>query len=253
MEDTTCEAALQLLRVGAHRLGISLSEQQCRLFVRYCLAIIETNAHTNITAMRTPEQIMRGLFLESLTMIPAFPSEWMQSKSVIHLIDVGTGAGVPGVPLKIVFPQWRVTLVESVGKKAGFVQRVGGELGLQDVDVLTARAEEAGRRGDLRDAANLTVARAVAALPTLLELCAPLTRTGGLMIFPKSGDVQREIESATAAERVLGCPLERIVPVPENPDLGSGRFHLVYRKTDATPAGYPRRVGLAKSRPIVGG
>lgn len=239
---------------GGGKLDISLDSEQARQFVRYCETLLLATRRVNLTAVRSPAGIMHTLFLDSLTISPALP-ERLRLASAAHtpwVVDVGSGAGIPGIPLKIVYPHWSVELVESVGKKAGFLEMAVKEIGLGGVRVKNARAEELGRIADWRDAADLCLARAVAPLPALVELCGPLVRPGGLLAFPKSGDVMAETESAQAAAEALRVTLHHVSWVPEELGLGPDRAVVIYEKTEATPSGYPRRVGLAQVRPIGG-
>lgn len=242
---STCDAAYPALAAGARLLGIPLDDTQREAFVRYCDLLIATNRHTNLSAVREPEGVMRTLFLDALSLTIALPAAM---RGPIRCVDVGAGAGLPGLPLKIVYPAWALALIDSVGKKTAFLDTVVRELHLQQVTVVNARAEEVGRRPAYRDRADLCVARALAPMPTLLELCAPLVRPGGLLIFPKSAGVRHELDMAGEAARRLETRLAEVLPVP--PDLGHDHVIVVYEKSGATPPGYPRRVGLAKSRPI---
>jgi 16S rRNA (guanine527-N7)-methyltransferase len=149
-------------------------------------------------------------------------------------------------------PDWRLALIESVGKKARFLQSAVDTLQLAGVTVLNERAEETGWRKELRDTADACVARAVAPLAVLVELCAPLVRTGGVLVFPKSGNVDPEIAEAEVAAHKLRTQLLECRVVPETLGLGPDRYIVLYRKTGETPPGYPRRVGLARSRPLGG-
>ena len=244
-----CRTALPALVDGASRLGLELSDDQRQQFVRYCAVLREWNAHTNLTAVRTPEGIMRSLFLDSLSLVPTINSIY-RDPSHLAAIDIGAGAGLPSLPLKILFPGWLLLLVDSVGKKTRFLSAAVDALQVSSVTVHTGRAEEMAREREFRDVFDLAVARAVSALPALLELCGPCVRVGGYLILPKAGSVDAEIDSARAAERRLGLRLVRVDAVDPELGLGEGRKLVVYAKERPTPPGYPRRVGLAQSRPI---
>lgn len=219
------------------------------MFLGYCALLQETSRHTNLTAIRSPAAIMSTLFLDSLTLVLALPN-WAIDGSPVRVVDVGTGAGFPGVPLKILFRAWRLTLIESVGKKARFLLDLSASLGLQSVEVINGRAEDVARETGRRETSDLCTARAVAPLATLLEYSAPFVRSEGLLLFPKSGNVTSEVEEAQAAAERLGAELQSITSVPETLGLGSGRVILSYRRSGNVPPGYPRRTGLARSRPI---
>ena len=249
----SCAEALPLLVAGAETLGVSLSGAQRTQFVHYCHLLADSNTRINLTAVRSAPGIMRALLLDSLTIAPLLP-EWLRSPSETpRVIDIGSGAGIPGLPLKIVHPHWRLTLVESVGKKARFLQQVAEEMQLSDVVTVNERAEGLGHRQDFRDCFDLCLARAVAGLPSLIELCAPFVRPGGLLAFPKGADAAAEVDQGRAAARRLRVDLLGTHTVPEEVGLGPERFVVVYQKLAVTPAGYPRRVGLAQSRPLRAG
>lgn len=254
MKDQTdgCKDALAELVTGAEQIGIHLTARQQDQFVRYCTMLARANASFNLTGARSPTDILRTLFLDSLTIGPFLPGWLTAANAPTHsaVVDVGSGAGVPGIPLKILYPHWTLSLVESIGKKARFLGTAVEELGLEGVSVLPRRAEELGREPRWRDSADLCLARAVAQLPTLLELCAPLVRPGGVLAFPKSGDIEREVSSAAVAARALKTTYSRVAPVPADLGLSEDRVVVLYEKLGPTPPGYPRRTGLAKSKPI---
>jgi 16S rRNA (guanine527-N7)-methyltransferase len=247
-----CSHAFAELEVGANLLGLTFSPKQREQFIRYGDFVLDTGSRMNLTAVRTPQGIMRTLFLDSLTVSLALPEAYTAEPAHgrCRVVDVGAGAGVPGLALKIVYPHWSLALIESVRKKARFLEAAVRELELEDVTVLPERAEDLGKSPAWRDRADLCLARAVAALPSLVELCAPLVRAGALLIFPKRGDVEGEAQSAEAAMRAVRVRLRSIVDVPHDLGLGQGRALVVCDKVSATPSGYPRRTGLATSRPL---
>jgi 16S rRNA (guanine527-N7)-methyltransferase len=233
---------------GATSLGLTLENDALDRFISYCAFLLDRNTTINLTGVRTPEGVMTTLCLDSLTLLAALPTGWRSAP--LSVVDIGAGAGIPGIPLKIVCPNWKLTMIESIGKKARFLQDAVEVLALPDVNVLAQRAEEVGMHGEFRDRADLCLARAVAPLPVLIELCAPFVRPGGRLLFPKSGDAEREIGSAVAAERALRVQRIDSLAVAEDLGLGSGRTVVVYEKTDSTPSAFPRRVGLARKDPI---
>jgi 16S rRNA (guanine527-N7)-methyltransferase len=237
------------LRHFAARLGMPLEDRQVDRLLRYRDLVLAGTKRMNLTGARSKDGILRTLILDSLCLAHTLPTDLVQSHDLL-VVDVGSGAGVPGIPLAILFPDWRLVLVESVQKKARFIEETARALSLDSVMVVAERAETLGRVIDRRDRADVCLARAVAGLPTLLEYCAPLTKTGGWLIFPKSGPVESEIRSAETAAEQLRCELSFIKPVEGSLGLGQGKFTVAYRKTGVTPERFPRRTGLARSSPI---
>ena len=249
-----CAAALPELVQGAQQLGLTIDLAAQERFLAFCSYLLEANAQFNLTAVRDPAGVMRTLFLDSLSIVPFLPLSMLKpAPHPARLIDVGTGAGIPGLPLHILFPHWQVALIDSTGKKARFVRYVAQQLGLDSVTVLGQRAEEVGRSAAWRDHADLCAARAVAPLATLIELCAPLVRPGGMLVFPKSGVLSEEMAQAQAAMRALRVRNPAIYPVSSHLGLGDDRKIVRMAKEGQTPNGYPRRIGLAKTQPIGAG
>lgn len=225
-------------------IGIHLSQRQVAAFQRYENELLEWNAKYNLTAIRDPEGIRSKHFLDSLTCLLAW-----RERPPKTLIDIGTGAGFPGIPLKIVCPRLKLTLVDSVGKKLDFCRHVVETLDLEDVTCIQARAEEIGLKEEHRERYDWAVARAVANLPVLVEYLLPLVRVGGAALAQKGASGPQEAHSAQNAIRLLGGHLRQIIPVLL-PGVVEERFLVVIDKTGATPPGYPRRVGLPAKRPI---
>lgn len=244
-----CSSALPALVDGAFRLHISLGDEQESRFVQYCSMLQEWGRHTNLTAIRSTEGVMRTLFLDALSLVPSIEAVCGDPGS-LRVVDIGAGAGLPSLPLKIVFPGLSLALVESIGKKTRFMAALVDALGLGGVEIQSRRAEDLAREPGFRDSFDLALARAVSALPSLIELCGPFVRLGGHVILPKSGAVEDEVARADEAERRLGLRLVRIDEVQADLGLGQGRKVVIYEKVRPTPSGYPRRTGLAQSRPL---
>lgn len=231
-------------------------EQRAKLDL-FRTILLEWNEKMNLTGITDPAEIETKHFEDSLSALAAFPD-----KTPLTLIDVGTGAGFPGIPLAIARPDIQITLVESVNKKAQFLEHVIEKLELKNCTVASARAEEVGQHPDYREKYDIAIARAVALLPILAEYLLPLVKVGGIAVAQKmlkemtEGDGGRtEIDAALPAIATLGGKLKEVIPVgephstPETP--ASGQRHLiVIEKISPTPAEYPRRPGMPAKTPI---
>ena len=224
--------------------GLHLNAHQVRSFQLYEKELLEWNEKINLTAINEPEAIRTKHFLDSLTAICE-----MNNPTPGRLVDVGTGAGFPGIPLKIMLPELKLTLVESVGKKAEFCRHMVEVLKLENVEVLTARAEDLGQQTQHREKYDWAVARAVSQLPALVEYLLPLVRVGGGMVAQKGEHAHAEVQSAEKAIRLLGGNLRRVSPVML-PGVVEERYLVVIDKKGATPPQYPRRAGLPAKKPL---
>ncbi len=239
---------MEQLAAGAARLGYPLTSAQLGLFETYRAELMLWNEHTNLTSIVEAAEVEARHFLDSLTVLLALDAGEAASP-YLRILDVGSGAGCPGVPLKIVLPQARVSLLEATGKKVRFLKHLVTALGLSDMEVLQGRAEDLGRLSPHREAFPLVVSRAVAPLVTLVELCLPFCSVGGSFVALKKGDITREIESARAAIGLLGGDKPRIINVPLSL-LGNDRCLVNIRKIAPTPDRYPRRPGIPTKRPL---
>ena len=244
-------ADLSILVEGAGKLGFDLTARQIEQFDLYFAMLVDWNSRVNLTAITDLEGVQVRHFLDSLTVGAALLAEMGAAQPPVDfsLIDLGTGAGFPGVPLKIVWPRVRVVLADSIGKKTAFLKALVVELGLEGVEVVTARAEELGQNKAHRERYTAVTARAVASLPVLCEYCLPLAKVGGWMVAPKKGDISLELKNAGRASKVVGGgePKLQSFRLPGEDDE---RFVVMIKKVKATPPGYPRRAGLAKTRPL---
>jgi 16S rRNA (guanine527-N7)-methyltransferase len=236
---------MEKLKAGAERLGLGLSNAQLEKFQSYYRELMDWNKRVNLTAITDYEEVQLKHFLDSLTVILA----WPPGNTRLRLIDVGTGAGLPGIPLKIVFPDIKLTLLEATAKKAGFLRHIVEKLGLADVEIVVGRAEEVAHQPRYREGFDLVLSRAVAALPTLVELALPFAAVGGSFIAQKKGNISEEISRADRAIKLLGGRLRELKRV-DITGLADERYLVIIDKVSPTPAKYPRRPGLPARRPL---
>lgn len=228
-------------------LGLELTPAHLTAFQIYSDELRAWNEKVNLTAITQPRDIQIKHFLDSLSLLRAMPL--LASTQPLRMIDVGTGAGFPGLPLKIICPHIQLTLLEATGKKTAFCQHMVTALKLKDVSVVNARAEEAGQRPEHRERYDWAVARAVAELPVLAEYLLPLVKLGGHALAQKSKDAHTEALSASGALKKLGGELGQIVEV-ELPGIAETRYLVVLKKMAATPRLYPRRPGVPSKTPL---
>ncbi len=235
----------KLLADAAALFGLRLTPKQSAQFTIYERELLAWNQRFNLTAIRDAQGIRAKHFLDSLSCSLA----WKNS-TPRRLVDVGTGAGFPGLALKILYPALRLTLVESVGKKAAFCQHMVATLGLEQVEVLTLRAEELGQLPAHREKYDWALARAVANLPILSEYLLPLVRIGGAMLAQKGESAPAEAQSAEKALTLLGGRLRQLIPITL-PGVVDERFLVIADKIAATPEKYPRAVGIPTKSPLL--
>lgn len=233
------------LQDGAALLGIEITVGQATLLLQFMHKLLAANRRLNLTAVTEPDAALELHLLDSLTVLRV-TSELQQD---IKVIDIGSGAGLPGIPLKISRPSWDFTLLEATAKKVNFMHRATRELGLEKIEAVHGRAEEAGRHWPWRESFDLATARAVAPLPVLLEYCLPFVRPGGVMVAMKGPEPRAEINSAQKALEVLAGSILKVDEFVL-PYSGSRRSLIVVEKTGVTPTAYPRRAGRPSKRPL---
>lgn len=241
-------AGLEELAAGAAALGIALDGERLARFARLRDLLLDWNTRVNLTAITTPAEVARLHFLDALTCVLALSAE--ERARPLCLLDVGSGAGFPGLPLAIAFPHWRVTLLEATGKKTRFQEAAIAELGLANAHALNGRAEELAHHKEHRGRYDIVTARAVAALPTLLEYCAPFARVGGVVIAPKKGVLAAEAAQGARAAILLGARLLPTISVTTPGLADEGRALLVARQMRPCPLQYPRAAGAPQKRPL---
>ena len=246
---------METLIEAAKTIGIDVDAGQIERFERYRELLMEWRGRMNLTAVKDPDEIVEQLFIRSLRIAVSAGGNvstagWFDGRRVI---DIGSGAGIPGLPLKLVLPWAEVTLLESNGKKCEFMEHVVEVLGLDGVTVLNGRAEDAAHVEGHREEYDLATARGVAKLPVLAEYCLPFLRLGGVAVLPKGPNregVKLEADDAATAADVIGAAPAIIQPVA-HPGR-SATDHIVYwMKVQPTPDRYPRRAGMPSKRPIV--
>jgi 16S rRNA (guanine527-N7)-methyltransferase len=241
---------LAVLVRGAAELGLELSAEQLELFERYADLLLSSGRRAGVTAIATKERVEQRHFVESLAVGKALlDAGVLDELSEARVIDVGTGGGFPGLPMKILLPRLRLTLLDARERTTAFVREAIRSLNLEGVEVVTARAEDAGRDPAYRERFDVVVARAVAPLPVLLELTLPFLRAGGHLAAPKGSGAPREVAAAQRALAVLGGGLVSSEPLAVPGVVLRQRLVLV-RKVEPTPARYPRRAGIPKKRPL---
>lgn len=234
----------KLVRDALELFHVHVTGRQVMSLITYERELMEWNQKFNLTAIRDMESIRIKHFLDSFSCVLAW-----KANPPLRLIDVGTGAGFPGLPLKILYPNMKLTLVESVGKKAMFCQHIVSVLGLEDVDVVHKRAEDLGHNPKHRECYDWAIARAVANLNVLSEYLIPLVRIGGHMLAQKGESGPAEAQSAEKAMKLLGGKLEQLIPV-HLPGGVEDRYLVVVEKVAATPPKYPRKSGMPMKQPL---
>jgi 16S rRNA (guanine527-N7)-methyltransferase len=225
-------------------LGITLTPRQLTAFERYQQELLDWNTRFNLTAIREAEGIRVKHFLDSLSCLLV-----MRESPPGRIIDIGTGAGFPGIPLKILLPNASVTLVDSVGKKIEFCRHMIQVLGLEGISAIQGRAEELGQQREHRENYDWAVARAVSNMPTLVEYLVPLVKRGGAVIMQKGETAPAEAHGSEQAIRMVGGHLRQLHRV-EIPGVAEERYLVVVDKIAATPPKYPRRVGVPAKDPL---
>lgn len=233
---------LEKFQIGLKNLNISLSERQMEQFITYYEFLVETNKVMNLTAITEFDEVIEKHFLDSLSLYQIYDLS-KESK----ILDLGTGAGFPGIPLKIAFPEIQLVLADSLNKRIKFLQEVIEKLGLEKIEAVHARAEELARNKQYREQFDLCVSRAVANLSSLSEYCIPFVRVNGKFISYKSGEIEEEVNQAKKAISILGG---KITDVYKFDLYEQKRSFVVIEKEKKTPGTYPRKAGTPTKQPL---
>lgn len=225
--------------------GIQLTDRAREQFETYYRLLIEWNERMNLTAITEYDEVFEKHFYDSIT--PAF---YFDFTKVDRLVDVGAGAGFPSLPLKIVYPHLHVTIIDSLNKRITFLRQLTEQLGLTDVQFVHGRAEELGHHKELRESFPLVLARAVARMPVLLELCLPFAKVGGAFIAYKGSSAEEEIRDAEKALKLLGGSIGKKQQL-QLPSVQSNRMIIWVDKVKPTPKTYPRKPGTPNKSPIM--
>ena len=240
------EKQLEIFEKDLKQLHLELSKKQILQFISYYELLIDWNSRMNLTAITEFKDVLKKHFIDSLSLISAV-SDLAQKQ--YDLIDVGTGAGFPGIPLKIAFPNLKITLLDSLNKRIQFLNEVICKLELQDIEAVHGRAEDFAKPDQFRERFDLCVSRAVANLATLSEYCIPFVKPGGFFISYKSEKVNVELEEAKKAISVLGGSFQKNIEFLL-PHSDITRNFIVIQKKNKTPLKYPRKAGLPSKEPI---
>lgn len=226
------------------KLNIELNEKQREQFHRYYELLVEWNKVMNLTGITEYDEVNEKHFVDSLAV-----AKVIDLKKIDTVLDIGTGAGFPGLPLKIAYPHLNVVLMDSLQKRINFLNTVVDELGLKNVENLHGRAEDYAKKVEYREQFDLCVSRAVANLSTLSEYCIPFTKVGGVFVSYKSGEIDQEVKDSGNAIKLLGGELEGIVKF-QLPDTDISRSFVKIKKVAATKKKYPRKAGMPSKEPL---
>lgn len=234
-----------ILEDGCQAFGVTLTDKQIEQFEKYYELLVEWNKVMNLTGITEFDEVMQKHFVDSVA-----AAKYAEMEKVNRLIDVGTGAGFPGIPLKIVYPHIQVTLLDSLNKRIKFLEEVVDNLGLTGIETVHGRAEDAAKKAEYREQFDLSVSRAVANLASLTEYCLPFVKVGGKFVSYKSVSVDEEITQSKKAVYVLGGEIGKVEKF-NLPESDMERALVIIEKKRSTPKKYPRKAGMPTKEPLV--
>lgn len=234
------------MKTGLEEISLSLSDQQMNQFYQYYELLIEWNKVMNLTAITKMEEVVIKHFIDSLSFIKVVDDTGKFGK---NMIDVGTGAGFPGIPIKIAFPEQKITLLDSLNKRVKFLNEVISLLSLENIIAVHGRAEDVGRNLEYREQYDYCVSRAVANIATLSEYCIPFVKTGGFFVSYKSGNVEEELTAGKKAVKLLGGKIDSVIGF-QLPGDGAERTLVKIKKIEGTSKKYPRKAGMPGKEPL---
>ena len=235
----------QIFEDKLKEIGIVLTDTQKDQFLKFYELLVEWNKVMNLTGITEYEEVNEKHFVDSISLVKA-----IDINKVETVIDVGTGAGFPGIPLKIAFPHLKIVLLDSLNKRIQFLNTVIEELGLSDIETIHGRAEDFAKKVEYRECFDLCVSRAVANLSTLSEYCLPYVKVSGMFIPYKSGEIDQEVEQAKKAIHLLGGKTDEVIKF-QLPGSEIGRSFVKIKKTQNTSKKYPRKAGLPVKEPLI--
>jgi 16S rRNA (guanine527-N7)-methyltransferase len=230
---------------GLSELGIVLQPEQLQQFLDYYEMLVEKNKVMNLTSITEFDQVVEIHFLDSLSIVKA-----VDMNNRISILDLGTGAGLPGIPLKIAFPHLDILLMDSLNKRIVFLNEVIEKISLKGISAVHGRAEEMARKSEYREKFSLCVSRAVANLSSLSEYCLPFVKVNGEFVSYKAGQVDEEVEQAKRAVKILGGQIDDVIKF-QLPGTVTSRSFVKLKKIKRTPKGYPRKAGTPGKSPIL--
>ena len=232
-----------------NKINIEISDDQINCFEKYYELLIEKNKVMNLTAITDKEDVIVKHFIDSIALIPYLLDKGFNVNSELSIIDIGTGAGFPGLPLKIMMPDVKFTLLDSLNKRVSFLNEVIDELKLKDIEVLHGRAEDYASDNKYREKYDICVSRAVANLSTLSEYCIPFVKEDGFFISYKAGESEEEINNSKNAIKILGGKINKVEEFVL-PGTDASRVFVFIRKQELTDKKYPRKAGVPAKKPL---